>query len=80
MSVPRVSLCYNFCKEQWEPRVGEVLPLEESLSIQKTSVQCPSKMIVDLFGHVSFNLTPVVWAFQRNCQRKDSRRGVKLVF
>ena len=56
---------YHAYKEQWEPWIGEVLPLERDLTNPEDSNAVAVKNGSGTVGHVSFNLAPVVSAFLR---------------
>ena len=49
--------------EQWEPRIGEVLPLEKEPSNPEDKFAVAIKRCGSVVGHVPFNLAPVTSAF-----------------
>ena len=54
---------YHIYMEQWEPRIGEVLPLEREPSNPEDKFAVAIKRCGSVVGHVPFNLAPVMSAF-----------------
>ena len=57
-------------KEQWEPWIGEVLPLERDPTNPEESNAVTVNNASGTVGHVPFNLASVMSAFQRKSTNK----------
>ena len=67
--------------EQWEPWIGEMLPLERDSTNPEDSNAVAIKNAGGTVGHVPFNLAPVVSAFLRRSANKGMLRlpGIKSI-
>ncbi len=54
---------YHAYKDQWDPSIGEVLPLERDPSNPKGRHAVAVKRNSTTVGHIPFNYAPVVSAF-----------------
>ena len=63
---------YHAYKDIWNPRIGEVLPLEHKPNNTEDRFAVAIKRTSSVVGHVPFNLAPVVSAFLR----RDVNKGL----
>ena len=61
---------YHAYEEQWEPWIGEVLPLERDPTNLEDNNTATVKNGSGTVGHVPFNLAPVVSTFLRRSTNK----------
>ena len=56
--------------EQWEPWIGEVLPLEREPDNEEDNCAVAIKKNGETVGHVPFNHAPIISAFLRRSSNK----------
>ena len=61
---------YHVYMEQWEPWIGEVLPLEREPTNPDEKCAVAIKKCGEAVGHVPFNLAPVVSVFLKRSSNK----------
>ena len=64
--------CYHAYKDIWNPRIGEVLPLEREPNNSEDRFAVAIKRTGSVVGHVRFNIAPLVSAFLR----RDVNKGL----
>ena len=63
---------YHVYKDIWNPRIGEVLPLEREPNNSEDRFAVALKRTGSVVGHVPFNLAPLASAFLR----RDVNKGL----
>ena len=62
---------YHKYTDQWDPWIGEVLPLERELTNPANKWAVSIRKARETVGHVPFSIAPVVLAFLKRACNKD---------
>ena len=62
---------YHAHKDVWNPRIGEVLPLEREPNNSEDRFAVAIKRTGSVVGHLPFNLAPLASAFLRRVSTRD---------